>query len=317
MKEIEFNVQLMEILQSIKRANDSLDKAAEQAERHEIHEALMSLDVAGHQTAEILVERDVRAVRLLDTRFLELKISLNEQLSTIRKSLICVQPKEFSITIYQKLDGISTSLEDVSIGLMRFQELDAFGKDLWAKLYETIIQPRTDLQLSSSISKICIEGNTLRVTDEPADPTIKSLFQDISDIIRFLDQNLPKPMVTSLSAAMMPDLTNIIIGTWLESSVPTSLDDMLDYQKALARTSSFAETLESLQWPGAEDFHAWVDNAAKIWLTKKRETSLDRVRNSLALGMCIPFSPLSLHIPHPLIISWMLMKYNNRSWSTS
>ncbi|KAA8575868.1 hypothetical protein EYC84_004955 [Monilinia fructicola] len=265
-KEIEFNAHLMEYLQCIKIANDFLDKAAEEADRHEIHNALQSLDVAGNKMSEIPADRTVRAMRLLDARYYGLKNSINEQLSAIRKSLICVHPGEGSITIHKELNGISTSLEDVAIGLMRFKELDTFGKDLWEKLNESI-------------------NNTLRITEERADSTIKSLFQDILKIIRFLDQNLPKPMVESLSAAMMPDLSEVIIGTWLESSVPTSLNDMVDYQKALAQTSEFAETLESLKWPGADEFHDWVAGAPKIWLTKKRETALDSVRNALALGV--------------------------------
>lgn len=287
-KEIEFNAQLVECIQWIKRANDSLDKAAEQADKCEIHEALMSLDIAGNLMAEIPAENTVRAVRLLETRFHGLKTSLKEQFNELRKSLICIQPKEASITIHENLSGISTSLEDVAIGLHRFKEFDAFGKDLWEKLSETIIQPRIGLESTPSLFKICIENNTLRVTEEQADSTIKSLFRDILDIIRFLDQNLPKSMVKSLSAAMMPDLSEIIIETWLESSVPTSLSDMADYQKALARTTAFADTLESLGWPEARKFHEWVEGAAKIWLTKKRETSLDSIRNALALGIGQP-----------------------------
>ncbi|KAI9648744.1 ribosome biogenesis protein ytm1 [Ciborinia camelliae] len=283
-KEIEFNAQLMERLQSMKRANDFLDKAAEEAEKHEIHEALHSLDVAGNQISEIPADRTVRAMRLLDTRYYGLKSSINEQLNAIRKSLICVQPGEASMTIHKELSGISTTLENVAVGLARFKELDTFGKDLWEKLNEAIVQHRTGLE-STSLFKICIENNTLRVTEEEADSTIKSLFEDIIDIIRFLDQNLPKSMVESLSAAMMPDLSKIIIGTWLESSVPTSLSDMVAYQKALAQAGEFADTLESLNWPGAEEFHDWVAGASKIWLTKKRETSLDQIRNALAIAM--------------------------------
>ncbi|KAF7952710.1 hypothetical protein EAE96_005941 [Botrytis aclada] len=287
-KEIEFNAHLLECAQSIKRANDSLDRAVEQAEIQEIHEALKSLDVAGHQIADIPAETTVRAVRLLDTRYYELKKSLNDQLSEVRKSLIYIQPKEASITIHETLDGISTSLDDVAIGLERFQELDEFGKDLWEQLSETIIRPRTGLESSPAIFQICIENNTLRVTEDRSDTSIKSLFKDILNIIRFLDESLPKTMVEALSKVMMPDLTEILIEIWLESSVPTSLDDMVDYQKALGRTSEFADTLRKLGWPGAERFDEWVFSAARIWLTKKRETSLDRVRNALALGVGQP-----------------------------
>jgi centromere/kinetochore protein ZW10 len=83
---------------------------------------------------------------------------------------------------------------------------------------------------------------------------------------------------------MMPSLSARIKEVWLDTAVPASLDDMVEYQKSMAQVHEFAEKLESLQWPGIDDFYDWVTNSAKIWLVKRRETSLDWTRNQLALG---------------------------------
>lgn len=83
---------------------------------------------------------------------------------------------------------------------------------------------------------------------------------------------------------MMPSLSAQIKEVWLDTAVPSSLDDMVEYQKSMAQVHEFAEKLESLQWPGVDDFYDWVTNASKIWLLKRRETSLDWTRNQLALG---------------------------------
>jgi centromere/kinetochore protein ZW10 len=83
---------------------------------------------------------------------------------------------------------------------------------------------------------------------------------------------------------MMPTLSNRIKEVWLDTAVPSSLDDMIDYQKALAQVDDFATKLDSLDWPPVHGFHDWVSNSSKIWLNKKRETSLDWTRNQLSLG---------------------------------
>ena len=87
---------------------------------------------------------------------------------------------------------------------------------------------------------------------------------------------------------MMPTLSNRLVFDWLATAVPDSLDDMLEYQKTLALVQAFAERLDGLKWPGSEVLYDWVINAAKIWLTKKRESILDWTRNQLSLGLGIP-----------------------------
>lgn len=79
-----------------------------------------------------------------------------------------------------------------------------------------------------------------------------------------------------------------IIEGWLDTAVPASLDDMVDYQKALAQVGDFAAVLDSIAWPGGDSLHDWVSNAPKIWLNKRRETALDWTRNQLSLGIGEP-----------------------------
>lgn len=82
----------------------------------------------------------------------------------------------------------------------------------------------------------------------------------------------------------MPSLASRIKESWLDTAVPSNLDNMLEYQKALAQVQDFADTLDSLQWPHNNLFHDWVVNAPRIWLNKRRESSLDWTRTQLSLG---------------------------------
>jgi centromere/kinetochore protein ZW10 len=92
-------------------------------------------------------------------------------------------------------------------------------------------------------------------------------------------------ILQTFAQIMMPPLSRHILETWLDSAVPASLDDMVDYQKTLAIVYEFASRLDVLNWPGSGSFHDWVASAPKIWLNKRRETTLDWTRNQLALGI--------------------------------
>jgi centromere/kinetochore protein ZW10 len=82
----------------------------------------------------------------------------------------------------------------------------------------------------------------------------------------------------------MPNLIKLIKETWLDSAVPISLDDMTDFRKAIALVQVFAEKIATLGWEGAEELCDWVESAPRLWVTKRRETSLDWTRNQLSLG---------------------------------
>lgn len=86
------------------------------------------------------------------------------------------------------------------------------------------------------------------------DQTVKALFLDLEQAIRFLIQNLPPDVAKPLSQIMMPEISQRILGSWLDTAVPPSLDDMVDYQKALAQVNDFASKLDSFGWPGRAQF---------------------------------------------------------------
>jgi centromere/kinetochore protein ZW10 len=128
----------------------------------------------------------------------------------------------------------------------------------------------------------------LSLGDTTTDLSIKSLFADLEQVIGFINDNMPSDIVGELSDRMMPTISSRILSVWLENEVPSSLDDMINYQKSLAQVDNFASKLDSLDWPGADSLHDWVANAPRIWLNKRRETSLDWVRNHVALGLGRP-----------------------------
>lgn len=120
----------------------------------------------------------------------------------------------------------------------------------------------------------------------------------------FLSDHLPKEFAYSLSKVMMPRLCSTIRSTWLDTAVPVALDEMTNFRKAIALVQLFSDKIKTLGWIGADELEDWVSHSPKIWLTKRRETSLDWTRNNLAFGKFL------------VCVIWShMITYNFRCWS--
>ncbi|KAE9366406.1 centromere/kinetochore protein-like protein zw10 [Stipitochalara longipes BDJ] len=290
-KEVSFNGQLLLALKGIQGVKEVLRQAEDLAEEQKIVEALFKLEAAWKAISDLPLEKTVRAVRILDAKCFDQRRNIHEQFTKVWNGLVNVDFNQNIITINKDLPDQGTNLEQAIIGLKAFKELDKAAEKLWIDLDKTILRPRTNLPLDGrvgSLFTIQIQRNCLSRGSKTADRTIKSLFIDLEAIIRFLVDNLPYEFIESLSKAMMPTLVRRILEVWLDTAVPASLEDMVDYQKALAQVHEFANNLDALKWPGVEGLHEWVTNAPKIWLTKKRESALDWTRNQFSLGLGMP-----------------------------
>ncbi len=83
----------------------------------------------------------------------------------------------------------------------------------------------------------------------------------------------------------MPKLTTLINETWLESAVPTNLEDMTNFRKTIAIVQAFAESVSNLSWEGDYELNEWAESAPRLWVAKRRERDLDLVRRKMALGI--------------------------------
>ncbi|KAF8850831.1 hypothetical protein BDZ45DRAFT_184064 [Acephala macrosclerotiorum] len=288
-KEVHYNTQLLSSLRAIQGANDLLRKLEVQAAEHNLVDALHTLADAFATIAKIPLEKTARALRLLDQRAFDLRTHIREQLLNVWYALVHIQEENGLVTvkIHDKLPNEPTTLNDAVIGFKSFKSLDTVAKKLWETLDSTIFKYRMDIG-AGSLPSIEIDQNTLSLGTGTTDRTIKTLFSDLEVIIRFLNDKLPAEIADSLSRRMMPVLCSRILEEWLDTAVPASLDDMVDYQKALAQVGDFASKLDEMQWPGADSLHDWVANAPKTWLSKRRETALDWTRNQLSLGIGEP-----------------------------
>ncbi len=152
-------------------------------------------------------------------------------------------------------------------------------------LNEIVLTPRLVLNPGNTLSAIKVDDNTIRTVGRLADTTIQDTFDDLSAIIEFLSTYLPSKIGVPLSEILMPGLTSRLVSTWLADAVPSTLDGMTEYQGVLGLVQDLAESINSTGWTGGTQLREWVERAPQTWLTKRRETSLDKVRIVLSKGL--------------------------------
>lgn len=139
--------------------------------------------------------------------------------------------------------------------------------------------------MGGNLSKLRVDGNRILLSGQSADGNFKALFSELDSAIAFLRARLPPSIVAPLSGLLMPGLVAKLISAQLSSAVPVDLNGMHNFQGVIDLVLRFAESLESYQWPGKGDLVAWTNGISRIWLDRRRDTSLDKIRKLLRSGL--------------------------------
>ena len=130
-----------------------------------------------------------------------------------------------------------------------------------------------------------IDGNSICLSQESSDASLRTLFSDLRSMIKFLRTQLPPSVTAPLSGLLMPSLVSRLISNWFSSAVPMDLNGMEEFQGTVDLVLEFAKDLDTYQWPGRDDLLAWTKGIPRVWLEKRRETSLDSIRKLLVKGL--------------------------------
>lgn len=173
-------------------------------------------------------------------------------------------------------------LDDTIAAMARLDLLvpsnDNLQKDLLSAIVEPILLPNMD----GYSRPIRVAEGSIHVQPEPATTTTPQLLDRVSNVLGFLRQCLPPSISDSFSHTFVPALSSKIISSWLSSAIPTDLAGLADFEATLDSVLEFAQTIETLGWHGHEELVSWVNQAPRLWLTRRRADSLDQVRKVLA-----------------------------------
>ncbi|KAK3299240.1 uncharacterized protein B0H64DRAFT_415607 [Chaetomium fimeti] len=285
-RELNYNAQVHETLKGIKTVNRTLDEVEQARDERRILDALHLLEKSWKQLDTVGVNRSCRAVKLLDIRAFELKSDVHDVFDHVWNALINIDVESRRVSISSSREDEPMSLEDAVIGLRAYKEVDQRMSRLWQDINEAILLPRMDIS-KETLPSIHIQDGALELRGS-SDKTFQSLFADLEQAFSFLVQQLPPDLIDTISSTLLPETIHKITSVWLDSAVPSSLQDMDKFQEVIEAAKAFCARLKALGFSNLGGLQEWADNAPKVWLAKCREAALDSVRIMLSRGLGAP-----------------------------
>lgn len=154
---------------------------------------------------------------------------------------------------------------------------DQLQKDLLSVIIDPILLPRRD----GSSHGVAITDTGIHVENELSKATISETLARITAVLEYL-RHLPHSISATFPQTFIPPVASKTISGWLSSSIPTDLDGLDEFEKTLRLVLDLTKILESWGWSGHEELVSWVNQAPRLWLTRRRVHSLDSVRKALA-----------------------------------
>ncbi|KAI0123455.1 hypothetical protein BJ170DRAFT_109074 [Xylariales sp. AK1849] len=282
-REAGYNRQVHGALTSIKHVNELLDQVEKARDERRVLDSLHLLEKSWAALDQVPASKSCRVMRILDMRAFELKSAVHEVFEHVWNSLVEIDAEKGQAGIYASREGEPMNLPEALIGLKAYKEVDQRMALLWHGIDKAIIGPRTNLE-ASPLPGISIDNSKLSLSGQ-TDRSISSLFSDLEQVMSYLSKRLPDELVKALSNVMMPDLMPRIKTVWLDSAVPVSLKEIDEFQIVIDSVRTFCNALRALNYSGFDELQEWVNDAARVWLTKCKETALDAVRAKLARGL--------------------------------
>ena len=180
-------------------------------------------------------------------------------------------------------DPSRVTFDNVLGAFERLGALDAATKLICKNVDRVILQPITSHGLDKHAISIRVDKGRLDMSHSPDGKDVRNVLDCLFSALDYLRSNLPNSIEHSIASAIIPDLVSTLVGEWLSPCVPLDLEDIPELKALQTRVSTLAKTLSTSGWPGAQGLLDWCELAPRMWLTRRRMASLDRVRTALAL----------------------------------
>ena len=275
---MDFTENLKKTLERIRVLTVQLDDVQDALVHGRTRDALNQYLEADTVLINIGSNENTNAVDLLRQRALKLKDKLVQENERYWKALVHFDYARSWIEIFQRVqfDSEASEIDIESIVDMssKLGLLDSSIVRLCRELDNIIFKPCLLVGSDSKTTNIVTEGSALYVTKIQTIKGPASIMNDITTIVRFLNQHLPSSISTAMSQILMPSITSRMISNWLAPSVPISLEAMRDFQILLRQVLTFSGDLVAMGWDGSAELTEWVRKGPLTWLAKQRESSL-------------------------------------------
>ncbi|KAI2787453.1 hypothetical protein POX_f07817 [Penicillium oxalicum] len=278
--EIAFNQAVADTLEEVQRLCDQLEQGRLALAAGEINRAIELLDTTQSGIGKDAFFTNTNVMSILSLEVARFKEEVENTLSMRWNEQLKIDRQSGTLEVARGADA--NSLDET---ILSMSQLDIFGrarekliKDIGNAILDVITLPRADGQ-SRTIS---ITNNGLHVHQEFSEAKVGMILSRITATLDFLRKELPSEIATALPESLMPSLVSKLISKWLAPAIPTTLDGLIDFEKTLEDVTAFAMNIQSWGWEGTEELTSWVNQAPRMWLTRRRVDSLDSVRKALA-----------------------------------
>ncbi|KAB8239765.1 uncharacterized protein BDW43DRAFT_296107 [Aspergillus alliaceus] len=277
--EIAFNQAVTHTLEEVQRLCQRLDAGRAVLGEGRVMEAIKTLEATEQAIKKDNLFSNTSVMHVLLENVDELRREIAEYLRARWSEQLNVDGKGGSLTIS---NDNGHTLEETIAALVHLGMAascqERFEKDLISTLFEPILLPAVE----GYSRGIKMEQSSIRVESESSKASVSELLDRIATVLGFLRQHLPAAISDSFSGSLIPTLSSKVISCWLSSAIPTDLEGLDTFESTLNYVLKFANAIEMFGWHGHEELVSWVNQAPRLWLTRRRVDSLDRVRKVLA-----------------------------------
>lgn len=175
------------------------------------------------------------------------------------------------------------TIDNVLEAFEQLGALDVATKAICRNLNHIILHAITSHRLNEHAISIHVSNARLNLSHATGEKDVWSVIDSLSIALDYLRSSLPNSIQASVASTIVPDIVSALVAEWLNPSVPLVLTEIPALEALQTRVSNLAKSLSTSGWPGSNDLLDWVDLAPRMWLTRRRMASLDRVRAALAL----------------------------------
>ncbi|KAK1143129.1 ribosome biogenesis protein ytm1 [Aspergillus melleus] len=276
--EIAFNQAVTDTLEEVQRLSQQLDAGRALLQGDQVTGAIDILESTEQAIKKDNLFANTTVLVILSENVNDLRGEIVECLRSRWNDQLNIDEREAKLVLPENTER----LEETVTALVRLEMLapakGKFQKDLISAVIEPILLPTVD----GHSRGVHIEGTSLRVGLQPSKVSVSELLERIVKVLEFLRQHLHSSILDSLSETFIPILSSKIIASWLSSAIPTELVGLGEFESTLDAVLGFTNTIQNFGWHGQEELVSWVNQAPRLWLTRRRVDSLDQVRKVLA-----------------------------------
>ncbi|KAJ5938710.1 Retrograde transport protein Dsl1 C-terminal [Penicillium verhagenii] len=276
--EIAFNQAVTETLEEVQRLCQQLESGRTTMGAGEITAAIEQLE-----STKMAIETDTpfsntNVMGILSGEVARLRGEIEEALCLRWSDQMKIDRAKGELCITDDTDSLDETIVSLSRLDIFSSANDKFQNALTTTIIDPILLPRAD----GSTRAIEISVTGVRVESASSKTTIAETLNRVTDVLNYLRQKLPSSMSATLPQSLIPAVASKAISGLLSSAIPTTLVGLEDFENTLDCVLHFTKTIQSWEWTGQEELVSWVNQAPRLWLTRRRVDSLDSVRKAIA-----------------------------------